>query len=236
MQAAEREAISARLCPVDALEALADARLVIEAIVENLQVKQALFSQLEALCATDCILASNTSSLSITSLAAGLQRPAVWIGMHFFNPAPLMAGSKWSRAWPPPGRCRVHSCHRPGLGQAAVHTRSTPGFIVNRVARPFYAESLRLLQEGAADCASLDALLRDAGGFRMGAFELTDLIGHDVNYAVTCSVFDAFYGDFRFQPSLVQKNWWTRAASGARPAKASIAMPKAPNAAASRTA
>lgn len=86
-----------------------------------------------------------------------------------------------------------------------MHTRSTPGFIVNRVARPFYAESLRLLQEGAADCASLDALLRDAGGFRMGAFELTDLIGHDVNYAVTCSVFDAFYGDFRFQPSLVQK-------------------------------
>jgi 3-hydroxybutyryl-CoA dehydrogenase len=86
-----------------------------------------------------------------------------------------------------------------------VHTRSTPGFIVNRVARPFYAESLRLLQEGAADCATLDALLRDAGGFRMGAFELTDLIGHDVNYAVTCSVFDAFYGDFRFQPSLVQK-------------------------------
>jgi len=90
-------------------------------------------------------------------------------------------------------------------GKQPVHARSTPGFIVNRVARPFYAESLRLLQEGAADCATLDALLRDAGGFRMGAFELTDLIGHDVNYAVTCSVFDAFYGDFRFQPSLVQK-------------------------------
>jgi 3-hydroxybutyryl-CoA dehydrogenase len=90
-------------------------------------------------------------------------------------------------------------------GKQPVHTRSTPGFIVNRVARPFYAESLRLLQEGAADCASLDALLRDAGGFRMGAFELTDLIGHDVNYAVTCSVFAAYYGDFRFQPSLIQK-------------------------------
>ncbi len=204
MQAAEREAISARLCPVDALEALADARLVIEAIVENLQVKQALFSQLEALCATDCILASNTSSLSITSLAAGLQRPHQVVGMHFFNPAPLMApvevvsglatARPLPRAFMPP----------PRLGQAAG-ARSTPGFIVNRVARPFYAESLRLLQEGAADCASLDALLRDAGGFRMGAFELTDLIGHDVNYAVTCSVFDAFYGDFRFQPSLVQK-------------------------------
>jgi 3-hydroxybutyryl-CoA dehydrogenase len=86
-----------------------------------------------------------------------------------------------------------------------VHTRSTPGFIVNRVARPFYAESLRMLQEGAADCPTLDALMRDAGGFAMGAFELTDLIGHDVNYAVTCSVFDAYYGDTRFLPSLIQK-------------------------------
>jgi hypothetical protein len=111
-----------------------------------------------------------------------------------------------------------------------VHTRSTPGFIVNRVARPFYAESLRLLQEGAADCATLDALMREAGGFRMGAFELTDLIGHDVNYAVTCSVFDAFYGDFRFQPSLVQKELVDAGRLGARPARASIAMPRAPSA------
>ncbi|BBV96791.1 MULTISPECIES: 3-hydroxyacyl-CoA dehydrogenase PaaH [Pseudomonas] len=206
LQAAEHEMIRLRLCPVDTLEALADAGLVIEAIVENLQVKQTLLRQLEALCADDCILASNTSSLSITSLAAGLARPQQVVGMHFFNPAPLMALVEVVSGLatePAVASCIYDTAQ--AWGKQPVHTRSTPGFIVNRVARPFYAESLRLLQEGAADCASLDALLRDAGGFRMGAFELTDLIGHDVNYAVTCSVFDAFYGDFRFQPSLVQK-------------------------------
>lgn len=206
LQPAERQAISARLSPVESIEALADARLVIEAIVENLHVKQALFSQLEALCAGDCILASNTSSLSITSLAAGLERPQQLVGMHFFNPAPLMALVEVvsGLATAPAVAACIHATAK-AWGKQPVHARSTPGFIVNRVARPFYAESLRLLQEGAADCATLDALLREAGGFRMGAFELTDLIGHDVNYAVTCSVFEAFYGDFRFQPSLLQK-------------------------------
>ena len=206
LPAGEREAIVARLCPADTLDTLADARLVIEAIVENLSVKQALLHELEALCADDCILASNTSSLSITSLAAGLKRPQQVVGMHFFNPAPLMALVEVVSGLatdPAVAACLYDTAK--AWGKQPVHARSTPGFIVNRVARPFYAESLRLLQEGAADCASLDALLRDAGGFRMGAFELTDLIGHDVNYAVTCSVFEAFYGDFRFQPSLVQK-------------------------------
>ncbi|SMF17152.1 MULTISPECIES: 3-hydroxyacyl-CoA dehydrogenase PaaH [unclassified Pseudomonas] len=206
LPAGEREAIVARLCPADTLDTLADARLVIEAIVENLSVKQALLHELEALCADDCILASNTSSLSITSLAAGLKRPQQVVGMHFFNPAPLMALVEVvsGLATDPAVAASLYDTAK-AWGKQPVHARSTPGFIVNRVARPFYAESLRLLQEGAADCASLDALLRDAGGFRMGAFELTDLIGHDVNYAVTCSVFEAFYGDFRFQPSLVQK-------------------------------
>ncbi|ATP50295.1 3-hydroxyacyl-CoA dehydrogenase PaaC [Pseudomonas sp. ITEM 17296] len=206
LPAGEREAIVARLCPADTLDTLADARLVIEAIVEKLSVKQALLHELEALCADDCILASNTSSLSITSLAAGLKRPQQVVGMHFFNPAPLMALVEVVSGLatdPAVAACLYDTAK--AWGKQPVHARSTPGFIVNRVARPFYAESLRLLQEGAADCASLDALLRDAGGFRMGAFELTDLIGHDVNYAVTCSVFEAFYGDFRFQPSLVQK-------------------------------
>ncbi|MCX2684411.1 3-hydroxyacyl-CoA dehydrogenase PaaC [Pseudomonas sp. DCB_AW] len=206
LPAGEREAIVARLCPADTLDPLADARLVIEAIVENLSVKQALLHELEALCADDCILASNTSSLSITSLAAGLKRPQQVVGMHFFNPAPLMALVEVVSGLatdPAVAACLYDTAK--AWGKQPVHARSTPGFIVNRVARPFYAESLRLLQEGAADCASLDALLCDAGGFRMGAFELTDLIGHDVNYAVTCSVFEAFYGDFRFQPSLVQK-------------------------------
>ncbi|MGE9763184.1 3-hydroxyacyl-CoA dehydrogenase PaaH [Pseudomonas sp. PDM20] len=204
--AEERAAIVARLQPAEAIEALADSKLVIEAIVENLEVKRGLFQQLEALCAEDCILASNTSSLSITSLAAGLKRPQQVVGMHFFNPAPLMALVEVvsGLATDP---TLADSLYATSLawGKKPVHTKSTPGFIVNRVARPFYAESLRLLQEGAADCATLDALMRDAGGFRMGAFELTDLIGHDVNYAVTCSVFAAYYGDFRFQPSLIQK-------------------------------
>lgn len=206
LPAEERAAIVARLQPVEAIEALADSKLVIEAIVENLEVKRGLFQQLEALCAEDCILASNTSSLSITSLAAGLKRPRQVVGMHFFNPAPLMALVEIvsGLATDP---ALADSLYTTSLawGKKPVHTKSTPGFIVNRVARPFYAESLRLLQEGAADCATLDALMRDAGGFRMGAFELTDLIGHDVNYAVTCSVFAAYYGDFRFQPSLIQK-------------------------------
>lgn len=202
----ERSAIVARLQPADAIEALSDCSLVIEAIVENLEVKRGLLRQLESLCSADCILASNTSSLSITSLAAGLQHPGRVIGLHFFNPAPLMALVEIvsGLASDPQLVASLYETAK-AWGKQPVHTKSTPGFIVNRVARPFYAESLRLLQEGAADCATLDALMREAGGFRMGAFELTDLIGHDVNYAVTCSVFDAYYGDFRFQPSLIQK-------------------------------
>lgn len=206
LDAAERDAVVARLTPVARLEDLAGSALVVEAIVENLEIKRGLFAQLEEICGDACILASNTSSLSITSLAATLKRPERVAGLHFFNPAPVMAlveivaGLASDKA--------VLDClyaTAQAWGKKPVHTKSTPGFIVNRVARPFYAESLRLLQEGAGDCVSLDALLRDAGGFRMGAFELTDLIGHDVNYAVTCSVFNAYYGDFRFQPSLIQK-------------------------------
>ncbi len=206
LTADERAAIVGRLQPAEAIEALADASLVIEAIVENLEVKRGLLRQLEDVCGKDCILASNTSSLSITSLAAGLQHPARVVGMHFFNPAPLMALVEIvSGLASDPALAESLYETAKAWGKQPVHTKSTPGFIVNRVARPFYAESLRLLQEGAADCATLDALMRDAGGFRMGAFELTDLIGHDVNYAVTCSVFDAYYGDFRYQPSLIQK-------------------------------
>ncbi len=206
LDANEHASTLANLHASDALGELADAGLVIEAIVENLEVKRQLFMQLEALCSADCILASNTSSLSITRLAAELKRPQRMAGLHFFNPAPVMAlvevisglGTE-----PEVAQTLFETAH--AWGKKPVHARSTPGFIVNRVARPFYAESLRLLQEGVADSATLDALLRDAGGFRMGAFELTDLIGHDVNYAVTCSVFDAYYQDMRFQPSLIQK-------------------------------
>ncbi|QKZ05051.1 3-hydroxyacyl-CoA dehydrogenase PaaH [Pseudomonas eucalypticola] len=201
-----RQACLANLQACDTLAALADAHLVIEAIVEQLAVKRQVFGELEALCRADCLLVSNTSSLSITTLAAELKHPERFAGLHFFNPAPVMPLVEVvsGLATAPDVVASLYDSAR-AWGKQPVHTRSTPGFIVNRVARPFYAESLRLLQEGAADCATLDALLREAGGFAMGAFELTDLIGHDVNYAVTCSVFDAYYQDMRFQPSLIQK-------------------------------
>jgi len=201
-----QHATLARLQPVDTLQALAGSALVIEAIVENLDIKRALFAQLETICSKACIFASNTSSISITQLAAKLEHPGRMAGMHFFNPAPVMklveivTGLATDNAV-------ANTLYNAALawGKQPVYCKSTPGFIVNRVARPFYAESLRLLQEGAADCVTLDTLLREAGSFRMGAFELMDLIGHDVNYAVTSSVFNAYYGDTRFEPSLIQK-------------------------------
>jgi 3-hydroxybutyryl-CoA dehydrogenase len=199
-------ATMARLQAAESIEQLADSELIIEAIAESLEAKRELFRQLESLCRDSCILASNTSSLSITRIAAGLKRPERLLGLHFFNPAPVMplvevvSGLASDRQL---AQCLYDTATN--WNKKPVHARSTPGFIVNRVARPFYAESLRLLQEGAGDCATLDALLREAGGFAMGAFELTDLIGHDVNYAVTRSVFEAYYGDMRFQPSLIQQ-------------------------------
>lgn len=206
LSAEARSATMARLRAVEQLDALADCSLIVEAIAENLDAKRALFLQLEQLCDERCILASNTSSLSITSIGAPLEHPQRLLGLHFFNPAPVMALVEIVSGLasdPALAECLYNTAS--AWGKKPVHTRSTPGFIVNRVARPFYAESLRLVQEEAGDCPTLDALMRDAGGFAMGAFELTDLIGHDVNYAVTCSVFDAYYGDNRFQPSLIQK-------------------------------
>lgn len=205
MSAPEREAILARIVPVDVLADLAGAALVVEVIVEQLQAKQTLLRELENHVGRDAILASNTSSISVTALANGMRHPERVVGMHFFNPVPLMklvevvSGAETaagvadaifnlSRRW----------------GKTPVHARSTPGFIVNRIARPFYAEALALLQEQAATPAQLDRAARSAG-FRMGPCELMDLIGHDINYAVTVSVFDANYGDRRYVPSLVQK-------------------------------
>ncbi|WP_104205146.1 3-hydroxyacyl-CoA dehydrogenase PaaH [Billgrantia saliphila] len=201
----EVDAIIERMSPVDSLDELADSRLVVEAIVENLEVKRGVFAKLETLCAPDTLLTSNTSSLSITSIAANLDRPERVAGLHFFNPAPVMKLVEVISGLATEAEVAdTLYATAAAWGKKPVHASSTPGFIVNRVARPFYAESLRLLQEGAGAPATLDALLRRAGGFRMGPFELMDLIGHDVNYAVTRSVFDAYYGDTRFEPSLVQ--------------------------------
>ncbi|MCB1760351.1 MAG: 3-hydroxyacyl-CoA dehydrogenase [Gammaproteobacteria bacterium] len=196
----------ANLHPIDRIGDLAGARLIIEAIVEDLPTKQSLFHQLESICSKRTILASNTSSLSITAIASTLARPENLIGTHFFNPAPMMrlveviSGVSTSEQLAE----TVFNTLR-DWGKEPVRARSTPGFIVNRVARPFYAESLRLMEEGVTDAASIDALMRSAGGFRMGPFELMDLIGQDINYAVTCSIFEAFHHDPRFLPSILQR-------------------------------
>lgn len=206
MGASEAYEAGARLAPATALADLADAGLVVEAIVEDLGAKQKLFADLEGIVGADCLFGTNTSSLSVTAIGAALARPGRLAGLHFFNPAPLMAlvevvsGLATERAV-----ADTLFATAAAWGKTPVHAQSTPGFIVNRVARPYYAEALRLLNEGAADCATLDAVLREAGGFRMGPFELMDLIGHDVNFAVTKSVWEAFFHDPRFLPALRQQ-------------------------------
>lgn len=199
-------AAAERLAAAPSLAELANAALLIEAIVEDLSAKQALLSSLEGIVASDAILATNTSSISVTAIGATLKRPERLAGLHFFNPAPLMplveivSGMGTDAAV-----AATLFATAQAWGKTPVHARSTPGFIVNRVARPYYAEALRLLQEGAADVATLDAVMREAGGFRMGPFELMDMIGHDINFAVTRSVWTAFFHDTRFTPSLIQQ-------------------------------
>lgn len=203
---ADCEATLGRVVPSSRIEDLADAGLLVEAIVENLEIKQTLFRQLEDLVSADAILATNTSSLSITALAAALVRPAQLAGLHFFNPAPRMALVEIvsGLATDPAIAATLHDTAK-AWGKVPVRATSTPGFIVNRVARPYYAEALRVLSERAGTPATLDAILRESCNFPMGPFELMDLIGHDVNYAVTRSVFDAYFGDKRFTPSLIQQ-------------------------------
>ncbi|WP_431260349.1 3-hydroxyacyl-CoA dehydrogenase [Roseateles chitinivorans] len=205
IEALEREAVMGRLSPAGATADLKDAALVIEVIVEKLEPKQALLRELDALLPPDALIASNTSSISITALANGMATPRRLVGMHFFNPVPLMKLVEvvWGAETDPSAAQAIEQLSR-RWGKTPVHAKSTPGFIVNRIARPYYAETLALLQELAGSPAQLDRALRGAG-FRMGPCELMDLIGHDTNYLVTQSVFEANYGDKRYQPSLVQK-------------------------------
>ena len=206
MKAEAAAAANARLHCVADLHEVAGSALVIEAIVENLDIKRMLFADLENVVADDCILATNTSSISVTAIAAKLRHPQRLVGMHFFNPVPLMALVEViSGLATSPDVADTVFATAAAWGKNPVHAKSTPGFIVNRVARPFYAEGLRLLSEQAADAATLDAVMREAGGFRMGPFELMDLIGHDVNFSVTQSVFNAYFGDPRFMPSVLQQ-------------------------------
>jgi 3-hydroxybutyryl-CoA dehydrogenase len=206
MSADDARAAVSRVEPVHTPGACVSAKLVVEAIVEDLETKRDLFRDLEVVVAPEAILASNTSSLSITSLAAGMKHPGRIAGLHFFNPAPLMPLVEVVRGLATDPRV-LDTLHATAAawGKTPVHAMSTPGFIVNRCARPFYGEALRLLAERAADVATIDAVMRDGGGFRMGPFELMDLIGHDVNYAVTKSVWEATYHDPRYAPSGLQR-------------------------------
>lgn len=182
------------------------ANLVIEAIVENLAIKHKVFKELESIVAEDCIIASNTSSLSITSLAACLTKPERFIGVHFFNPAPLMKLVEIIPAVQTDQATLLKTKKTiDEWGKVTVQVKDTPGFIVNKVARPFYGEALRIYEEGIADFATIDWAMKHIGGFRMGPFELMDFIGNDVNYVVTETVFKAFYYDGRYKPAFTQK-------------------------------
>ena len=180
--------------------------LIIEAIVENLEVKHKVFADLESIVSNECILASNTSSLSIASIGSVLKNPSRVIGIHFFNPAPLMPlveiipAVQTSEETLATTKALISNWKKVG-----VVCKDTPGFIVNRVARPFYGEALRIYEEGIADFATIDWAMTEIGGFKMGPFTLMDYIGNDVNYAVTESVFASFYFDPRFKPSFTQK-------------------------------
>lgn len=206
MDGPARDAVLARISVAASIDKLADCALVVEAIVEKLDVKQSLFLQLEGFIAADAVIATNTSSISITAVAQGLQHPQRVIGWHFFNPATRMklveviSGVETDPALVP----LMHGLSK-AWGKTSVDAPNAPGFIVNRVARPYYAEGLRLLAENIAQAPAIDRLMREAGGFAMGPFELMDLIGLDVNLSVTESVFQATAFDARYAPNLIQQ-------------------------------
>lgn len=201
----ESDQIKGRIHRTTSIDALATAELVIEAIVEDLGVKTELFQRLEHIVGKNTVLATNTSSLSVTALAKGCQRPEQVIGLHFFNPAPVMALVEVIPALQTQsGLAEQAMSAMVAWGKSPALATDTPGFIVNRVARPFYSEALRILEEGIASVEDIDASMR-AKGFRMGPFELMDLIGHDVNYKVTSTVHEAFFGDTRYRPSHTQR-------------------------------
>ncbi len=188
------------------LNELKECNLIIEAIVENITIKKEVFTQLENICSNECVLASNTSSLSIASIAAACKNPSRVLGIHFFNPATLMPLVEIIPCISSNLNI-VNNCRAliDSWGKTTVLAKDTPGFIVNRVARPFYSEALRIYEEGIADIPTIDWAIKEIGGFKMGPFELMDLIGHDVNYIVTETVWTQMYFDPKFKPALSQK-------------------------------
>ena len=202
----EKNRIENNISFAHSLSELSHSILVIEAIVENIDIKRKLFSDLETYVSPETILASNTSSLSIASIAASCQKPDRVIGIHFFNPAPLMQLVEVIPAVQTSQEVIEQTVQTITEWKKVVAiAKDTPGFIVNRVARPFYSEALRIYEEGKADFATIDWAMKTIGGFRMGPFELMDFIGNDVNYTVTETVFTAFYFDPRYKPSFTQK-------------------------------
>jgi 3-hydroxybutyryl-CoA dehydrogenase len=202
----EKFRITSNISYAHALGDLSHSDLVIEAIVENAEIKRKLFSELENYVSPETILASNTSSLSIAFIAASCQKPERVIGIHFFNPAPLMQLVEVIPAVQTSEAVLASIVKTiTDWKKVVAVVKDTPGFIVNRLARPFYSESLRIYEEGVADFATIDWSLKTIGGFRMGPFELMDFIGNDVNYTVTESVFTSFYFDPRYKPSFTQK-------------------------------
>ncbi|MBF6613223.1 MAG: 3-hydroxybutyryl-CoA dehydrogenase [Chloroflexi bacterium] len=205
MDAAALDTILGRIKTTTQRDDAAVSDFIVEAAPEDLALKQEIFSSLGGMAPANAILATNTSSLSITSIGAASQRPERVVGMHFFNPAPVMplveiiAGSRTS-----PDVVQAVSRLAASWGKSVVNSADTPGFIVNRVARPFYGEALKVLGEGSATVPQIDAAMR-AAGFKMGPFELMDLIGIDINFAVTCSVYNAFFGEPRFRPHPAQQ-------------------------------
>lgn len=188
------------------LDEIQKSNIVIEAIIENIKIKKDIFSKIEEIVDKDCILASNTSSLSIASIASACEHAERVIGIHFFNPAPLMPLVEIIPAIQTSENTLIEAKKIiDGWEKVSVITKDTPGFIVNRVARPFYGEAIRIYEEGIADFATIDWSMKEIGGFKMGPFELMDYIGNDINYIVTETVFRSFYFDPRYKPSFTQK-------------------------------
>ena len=204
----EKNRIQSNINYVDSSEELSNSDFIIEAIIENLEIKKKVFSELEALVSDDCIIASNTSSLSIASIAESLKNPKRCVGIHFFNPAPLMKLVEVIPAIQTSYETLEKSIDTiSSWGKTVAIAKDTPGFIVNRVARPFYSEALRIYEEGIASFQDIDDSLKNLGGFRMGPFELMDFIGNDVNFTVTETVFKSFFFDPKYKPSFTQKRF-----------------------------
>ena len=202
----QRRSLLSRLEMTSSLEKLSECSLVIEAIFEDLQTKRELLKRLEEVVRADCTLGTNTSSLSVTSISSVLQIRDRFLGTHFFNPAAIMPLVELVRTDATSERALANARETiEGWGKLTITLPDTPGFIVNRVARPFYLEALKMLEEGVADIATIDWAMRECKGFKMGPFELMDLIGNDVNYAVSESIFTSFYYVPRFRPSYVQR-------------------------------